>query len=335
MGDLQPVNRIDPVAPVPSLLTSARDRTNDDFGGSSPVPAGAEAGLPEGALVPSSAAWRTGMAWNPVACQKSYIERRCDAPTRQNPSELTAPVGTDAFRIYTPLSCDWTLRAQGEQLARDAQDLTEAHLAYGLARALWMGEGLPAHVTVNGDATQRPVTLRRAAVDVSIGGVSADLDDAVSALLSNYEQCTGGLGGATLHVPSVLMPGALGGIAGGGRIAWPEGNLYRGALGSIVSPGPGYPHGGHAQGPDAFGPETGAGTEVYKGSALDEVWVYVSGTVEYAKSPIEVLPVDDVERRNWGRTNTYEVWAQREAIVRFDPCCVFAALVKNTAGAVS
>lgn len=335
MGDLQPVNRIDPVSPAVSLLTSARDRTLDDFGGSSPIPAGAESGLPEGTLVPTSAAWRTGMAWDPVSCQPSYTETRCDASIRHDPAELTGPVGTDAFRIYTPLSCDWTLRALGEVLAADARDLTEAHLAWGLARALWMGDGLPDHVTVNGDTTKRPVTLRRAATDVSIGGVAADLDDAVAALLSNYEQCTGGLGGAVLHIPSVLMVGALGGIPNGGRICWPEGNLYRAALGSVVSPGPGYPHGGHAQDAFAYGPQTGATTEIYKGNATDECWVYVSGPIEYAKSDVQVLPEDENERRNWGRTNTYEVWAQREAIVRFDPCCVYAALVKNTAGQVS
>jgi hypothetical protein len=226
--------------------------------------------------------------------------------------------------IYTPLECDWTTTDSEQQLAEAASQLTDAHTAWGIARALWLGDGLP-------DVDEQP-TLRRSAVDVSVSG-PMDLDDACAALLSAYEQCTGGNGGATLHLPSVLVPGALGGIAGGGRVAWPEGNVYRAAMGAVLSPGPGYPHGASTVGVDGFGPKTGGAdaATTYKGNGLDEAWVYVTGPVEYAVGPIDPMSLTP----DASRTNRTEIIAERPAIVRFDPCCVFAVLARNTAGLVS
>ena len=57
-----------------------------------------------------------------------------------------------------------------------------------------------------------------------------------------------------LHVPTVLIPSALGGGDGGARVAWPEGSIYRGPAGLVISPGPGYPHDSTAQGADGAGP---------------------------------------------------------------------------------
>lgn len=334
MAGYQPIDRIDPVGPSPSLLTSARDRTLDDFGTSSPVPdeARAAAGV-EGALKPATEAWRTGVAWTPATCQPSSNEARCtsyDADhLRPAPVELGAPVHTEAFTIVTPLTCDWVLSGvPADRIVRDSEDLTRAHTAFGVARALWLGDGLP-------DTADQP-TLRRNATDVSIGGAAGDLDDVAAVLLSQYEQCKGGEGGAVLHVPTPLMVGAEGGIPGGGKIATLAGNYYRGPLGSVVSPGPGYPHGASVAGANGFGPQTSAGPPaLYKGNHLDECWVYITGPVEYALGEVRVLPEDEAERRGLYRLNRFEVWGERAAIVRFDPCCVFAALAINNAGQVS
>lgn len=298
---MEPIRPIPVVAPSPSILTSARPLSDDRD-------------------------WSAGISWSPAGCIPSFSHPRCPSSPadKDTGAGLGAPVQVDPFWIYTPLSCDWV--TDGEAVAGPARDLTEAHTAERIGAALWMGEGLSA---------DNP-TLRNSAVDVSIGGGGAgDLDDVVAALLANYERCTGGSGGAVLHIPSVLIPGALGGIAGGGRVAWPEGNFYRAALGAVVSPGPGYPWGASTAGEGGFGPITDPGPPAeYAGNAIDESWIYVTGPIEYATTPVRVLPEEEADRRGL-RMNRYEVWAERQAIVRFDPCCVFAALAVSSAGAVS
>lgn len=333
---LAAVDPIELVSPRPSLLTSARDRTNDGFG----AVAGATLELldflddeEERALVRRQlTAWRTGIAWTPMSCHPSSVWPRCPEPGREKqPADgLTSPTGTDVFAVYTPLNCEWV--TDSSRLDQAVQDLVEVHSAFAAARALWFGEGLPDEVNVNGVATPVP-TLRDTADDVSINGAAAPIEDVFAILLALHEDCTGGNGGATLHVPTVAIPSVLG-ASDGGVLARREGDTYRGPGSSVVSPGPGYPHGASTTGPGGNGPATGNPDE-YQGNPADEVWVYVTGPVEYALGPIEVLPPEDAERRGFYRTNRYDVWGERLAIVRFDPCCVFAALAVDPTGAAS
>lgn len=316
MSGLQPVDRIEAVRPVPSLLTSARDRSSDNFGGPN---------------------WRTGIAWSQVACHVSRPWPRCPDPLADIKAEPETPAlaGTDAFELYTMFECDQTQRGQEEALARDVDALTDVHTAFAVSRALWLGEGLPDRVTVNGVESDVP-TLRRAATD--LGTPAGDLDDVFARLLDAYEDCTGGNGGATIHLPAVAVPFALGGGTGGGVLIRPEGDLYRGPLRSVVSPGPGYPSGASAPGAGGFGPRTTTppADDEYAGTAADEIWVYVTGPVEWAASAIEVVPAAGMERREAvGRMNRYVVEGKRDALVRFDPCCTFAALATNPVGVIS
>lgn len=307
-GVHQPVDGLAPVAPSPSLLTAAR-----------PLPFGFDQ-------------WRTGIAWRPRGCRPSFAWPYCPAADddKEDPGTVTSPVQTDPFVIYTPLACEWATEERGA-IDEDARNLTDVHSAYGLAQALWMGTGLPA------DSDQP--TLRRSATAVPQLG-SNDLDDVVAELLLNYERCTGGSGGAVLHFPSYLMTGALGGIVGGGKVASKEGNTYVGPNGSVISPGPGYPHGASTAGAGGYGPLTGGAadadagtdTETYAGNLDTEAWIYVSGPVEYGLGDVVVLP--DAAQQT-PRTNLYEVWGERPAIVRFDPCCVFAGKVLTTVGSIS
>lgn len=389
-GLYQPIGRIDPVAPSPSILTSARPLPAAEIArvGGAALEAlkvgegdwGAHLAAVESALsrlwddddmyvklrpaaqglrdhlraVSRQAAvdggpgldtdtlyriadqtWRSGVSWNTIGCQQSFMEASCTdftANRRTEPGSESGPIHTDPFTLYTPLSCDWIV--DGTRLDDDALAINDVHSAWALARALWLGQGLPV------DSTQP--TLRRNAVDLTPAAGAVTLDVAAATLLSAYDNCTGGSGGATLHVPTVMMVGALGGVPGGGRIAEREANYYRAAMGALVSPGPGYPHGFSPQGATGFGPlvsgtasaSAGTTSEVYQGNALNEVWVYISGPVEYALGP-SVLPLTDIQARNYGRTNQRETWAQRLGLVRFDPCCVYACKVQNYAGAES
>lgn len=282
-----PAPRISPVPPGPSLLTSARRLPSLD--------------------------WVRGIEWAP-ACQRTFSQEFCPAEPTKELSEDRALAQAHPFMIYTPMVCDLTT-VDVSDVSVSAEELTDTHTAFQLADALWMG------------ATVEPgdVTLRGSAIDISNSTVF-DLDDAVAALLSAYEDCTGGNGGAVVHMPSTLAPFALGGGSGGARVCWPEGNIYRGPLGSVIVPGPGYPLGDSAAGAGGYGPSTGSGN--FAGNTDAQTWLYVSGPVEYDVGPIAVLPETERDRIPF-RTNRYEVWAERPAIVRVDPCCVFAVLTAN------
>lgn len=290
----EPAPRIDPVAPAPSLLTSARQLTDVD--------------------------WRTGVQWTP-ACQPTYVNEFCAGGTNRTTPNVRATEHVVPFTVYTPLLCD---RFAGEVNLADLPDaaraLTETHTAKAIAEALWLGTGTPASDTAI-------PTLRNTAFNVDAASVS-ELDDGVAQLLVHYEIATDGEGGAVVHMPSGLAVYALGGGAGGARLCWPEGNVYRGPLGSLFVPGPGYPNGQSAAGANGNGPGPEGGP--YLGNGPDESWIYVTGPVEYAASPVVVLPEDDGDR-SVVRTNLYEVWGERQALVRFDPCKVFATKVTNPA----
>jgi hypothetical protein len=305
-------------AQTPSILTTAKPRTNDDFGVRVPLPD--EVDVPEGALDPSKASWRTGISWVQTACAQSTIMESCPTGDDTEMGDMTEDafglVSSMPFWMFTPLECEWTTKPEDVEAASEA--LTEAHSAYALGRALWMGEGL-------GTDLEQP-TLRNAA-QIAPGGESAiPLDEAVAVLLAAYEHGTQGLGGQMLHIPGPLMVSGLGGLPGGGMIAKQEGSFYRAALGAVVSPGPGYPWGTSVEGPDGFGPIIDLDpATVYDGNDNDESWIYITGPVEYALSKIIPLPTTS----SFVRQNRKLAWSMRQLIFRFDPCTVWAALVDS------
>jgi hypothetical protein len=261
--------------------------------------------------------WETGIAWA-TACQVSYAVEYCPPAVDRTADDPPALVHTMPFTVYTPMAC--TLPVIAPDLEQQVLDLTETHTAYGIARALWLGEGLPSDTEDN-----TCPTFRRSAEDVS-GPGAIDLDDGVAQLLVHYEECTGGQGGAVIHLASELIVYALGGGAGGARLCWPEGNLYRGPLGSVFTTGPGYPCGRSPHGPFGSGPQIAVNN--YQGNEVNTSWIYVTGPIEYATTPVVALPELEHDRIP-ARTNIYDLWGQRQAIVRFDPCCVFATEVIN------
>jgi hypothetical protein len=227
---------------------------------------------------------------------------------------------TMPFVIYTPISC--TMPVDSADLEGLAADATEAHTPAAIAHALWKGS-----TEYDAADTTQP-TLRRSAVDVSRAN-PIDLDDGVAALLTHYQLCTGGYGGAVVHIPGDLLVAALGGGNGGARLCWPEGTLYRGAHGSTLVAGPGYPEGFSVDGPNGNGPRYATGPDQYWGNEAGTAWIYVTGPIEYAvSSPIRILPETERDRSTFLQ-NRYDLWAERDAIVRFDPCCVFAIEVWN------
>jgi hypothetical protein len=307
VSGMQAVPPVRVVAPSPSLLTSA-----------------SKIGWPY-------SSFGTGVEWMADVCQPTHMEERCTDYDDEN--QRTGPVTRDrmaqeVFTAYTPIACDWVMREHAVKMDDSLRELAEARKAAVLARALWMGEGLADPLAMSDGTTAPAITLRNAATDVSISGAAAPQDDVIAQLLLSYSHATDGLGGAVLHVPQSVIPSLL-----AANLIKLEGERYITAMGAVVSPGPGYPEGDSDAGATGTGPATAPGA--FLGNDSDEAWFYVSGPVEYTFDDVDLMPESDAERRNFGRTNTYEVWAIYHGIVRVDPCTVFGALVAHPAPEVS
>lgn len=305
----EPVAPVRVLAPSPSLLTSAFEARWE------------------------YSAYRTGIEWMSDVCQPSYLEELC-APYDDDEGREAAGTRvrstTVPFTVYTPFACEELTPESAAKFEDSLREIALARRAYMLARALWMGEGVPSSVTDSEGTEVLPATLRDVATDVSVGGGADDIDDVFAQLLLAYEEATQGLGGQTLHVPSSIIPAIL-----EANLIKLDGNRYVTAMGATVSPGPGYPSGPSETGENGAGPFTPTSPgPSYAGNDLGEAWVYITGPVEYSFDELVILPDED-ERRMDRRTNRYEMWAVQHGVVRFDSCSAFAALVASPAGDVS
>lgn len=252
--------------------------------------------------------WRSGVASRSSGCIAGHPWAAiCPTAAHIDTGKVNAPAIGEAevrpFQFYVPWACDWVTPDQYAEMDAEARGNIEAVSAWHLSRELWTGV---ANDRENDSANRDNPTLMSEAID--IGGVEpANAVFALGALLAEYAGCTQA-GGATLHVPIILVPY----LTNQGVLKM-DGNQLVGPLNTRVSAGPGYP------GPGPWGPD---GEVAPAGS----VWMYVTGPVEYALAE-PVLEPDRAERRFDRRRNRYEIWAERRGIVRFNPCCVSAMLV--------
>lgn len=279
------------VAPIPGIRPVAPSPTLLDVAG--PLP---------------TDQWQAGIASRGVSCHGGHpwagICPDGDAE-KVDPAAIVKPEFWP-FTFYVPYACDWSLPDQEAAMAAENLAQLEAVSAWHVSHELWAGtaNALEAAV-IAGDRDPNP-TLISEALDLTVTDAVHPVFG-LAALMSEYLACTQA-GGGVLHVPPILVPflvhqGVLSQV----------GSVLRAPLGFTVSAGPGYPGTG-SPGPDGDLAPPG------------QVWVIVSGPVEYALGEPKVLP-EASQRHAERRLNRYELWAERRAIVRFDPCCVFAILV--------
>ncbi len=300
----QPVESIRPRRPTPSLLTVARDMTSVWSG---LLPA---VNIDDPVLNGPRPKWATGISWRAATCVPGYRSGFCDDSEREDPVTIIDPEFCP-YGIYLPYRCDWVLPASTPSLAsdtptepdyiRDASDQLDAVTAFHVANELWRG-------SASGDPS-----LMSSATDVTGAGGAVHPVTAVGTLLDAFQgygaATSDGQGGGIpiIHAPSSIVTSLI-----ANYLVNQQGDILYGPCGSLVSYGPGYP----VDGTGNFGPGgdvAGAGNE----------WIYITGAVEYALGPISVFPTapeDQVDRRS----NAFQIWAQRQAIHRFDPLCVFA-----------
>lgn len=250
--------------------------------------------------------WRDGITWQSTDgdCQRGYTWPNCQTDPLLFKCAATdhTAVRTDPFVIYVPAECDWTIHP--DEVRARARNELDAATPGQIARALWTG-------TTDAGPIVESQSLMACGTDISAAAGAVDPTTAVATLISNYEQCASANGRPTLHVPAALLPWLL-----DSYVVRQEGDTYRGPSGSLVSAGPNYPSDG------AFGP----GGAI---AAAGQAWMYVTGPVEYALGDPIIFPEDDAMARADQRMNRFEVWAERQALVRFNCCCVFAVLTRQ------
>lgn len=129
--------------------------------------------------------------------------------------------------------------------------------------------------------------LDSSAVDVTDGGGAVSVRRSIAALVEAVGECNGG--DVVVHAPSI----ALGDIMDIELARYEDGRYFIGHVPLIV---------------DEYANDAGAG----------EVRLYASGPVEFALGDVQVVQNFDNEQ------NEDVVLAERMAILRFDPCCVFS-----------
>ena len=240
---------------------------------------------------------RQGVQFSRSACGQVH-GFACDCETPQaelceTPGEGCAEFGP--FTIYDLERCPEGVfdAADLDVLAGNSERLVADGTAWALSRELEQG-------TLS--EWDNP-TLCNTAVDLTSGSAVAPVDG-LAVLIRALVNVRHGRG--MLHVPMAVIPSLL----EQGLLTLTAG-LYRGPGGMVVSPGPGYQ-----------GVQPGSCTDL---SDAGVFWLYATASpVEYnVGAVVQALgsPVVDPD------TNVAGSLAWRQAVLRFDPCNVFAVAV--------
>ena len=240
--------------------------------------------------------WRQGINFNSdCGAGVSYDTRCVTSPLDTNAAEKTIATVGDViemapFTMYSGSECS-TWMDQDELLA-----LARSGFARGESRAF----ALELQSNASGEGPN--ISLNSEATDITPGGGPSDVTNTLSGLTSVVCDCTMNDLYLHSHVRAIpfLMERDL--------IEWdPQSGHYR--------HGP-YPFLFDCY--DAEGP--GAVSEPVDGSA---VWIYATGPIEIA-----VSEEADTSHAPAVRTNQDLALVERLGILRFDPCCVYAALAE-------
>lgn len=269
--------------------------------------------------------WRDGVQF-PYSCSTARALPAMCGPTGfdENDSSTWGDNGVDAqyvatfepFIIEQTSGCGWLHRPIAQEalmtVLHDADILAPAKIA----RQLWSGDFYKTTPGLAGSVYTNP-TLQDAATVIPSGGTAAQPVKAIGRLLEAVRTATGGKGGVILHGPELLVPTLTSFAQIQNRAGRYLGN------GWAYSPGPLNPADlGGNHGPDGTAQSAG------------EVWVYATGRIEWALGPYwdgyeQSTAAASIDKRIWHNqwTNEWEIKTDRLAIVRFNPCAVFAAKV--------
>ncbi len=249
--------------------------------------------------LPGDIEWsnESGLEWLPEACGPASRFLYCDAeqPDKDN-SVVPDAMQARPFVIYYPEGCSPLAVDFSEWEARARNGLT-AHESAALAQELMQSYG-----GVNLD-------LVTAATDVSApSGTPNRIPQTIMGLIQAMVQCNY-TGDIMFHAPAWTLPMFLLDT----ELTLTNG-VYKLGHHTVIFDA-GYPN--------AAPTDADAENEI----GVDGVaWIYATSPVEYALGPVMEGGGAESKKGASARQNSVYVVAERAAIVRFDGCCVFAAL---------
>lgn len=242
-------------------------------------------------------------------CGLAWVWQACTIADAENPKPLNpgAPaVEFHPFLVeYNAASCDGIVTGAD---SGDLADRAKRGLAVRISRAIDYALSSSAPDGVQNESPNLP----DAAVDVTpITGPGA-LVCTLAGLIQDAYAC-GATGELFIHAPAWTLPVFL-----ANTLITQVGNVFKLGPHTVV-----FDQGFSNQAPTGVGSDPDVAPS--PAAAAGEAWIYISGPVEVATGTIQVL--DDTTGGVDTRQNRANVIAAEIAIYRFDPCCVFAALV--------
>lgn len=249
--------------------------------------------------LPSDIDWshESGVEFLPEACGSAQRFLYCDdeSPTKED-SVVPDDQQTRPFVMYYPEGCSPLAVRHEEWQDRALNGLTATESS---ALALELNSS---YQGVNDD-------LLSTATNVSPVELN-DLPQTILGLIAEMVRC-GYTGDITFHVPAWTLPMFL-----HDNLITLSNGVYR--LGHhIVSFDAGYTN----QAPTSADESNAVATD-------GEAWIFATGPVEYALGEVRTLGLAESRKGNSARQNSVYIVAERPALVRFDACCVYAALAK-------
>lgn len=254
--------------------------------------------------------WEAGITWQPLCAEAGVTFDECLVVTGvgaiPEPAAKAATFegvrrGATPFTVYARKDCSaptWWTDAEAET----AEGLTEGE-AWQVERAFWTGAAggrtgvVHPHLAANASLIDDSDTLQTAATVTVAAAV--DLVEGLGRLEAALADCYQGVG--VIHIPAVLGPQLahdMLAIPRGGKLLTPNGNL--------IALGRGYP-----------------GTSPAAVATTGTAWIYATGAVFYARSPLRpVTPTEALDRDD----NTLAQLAERTYVLGWD-CCHLAAAI--------
>lgn len=260
-------------------------------------------------------AWRGGVKWRPSGCfgAEAWDPNCANFPkaNKSTPPTIPAVYETDTFVVETSYGCK--LVGNLNDVVTDGyKAIVLEQLENATPKALefqfWTGTLGSRMQSLDSSATE--ITGLTSAATIVTGSTIFDRQVGLAMATKQISNCGAGIRGM-IHAPAWLVLLWI----GDGLVIEKDGILVTAGREDRVVAGSGYP----GTGPAGVAAVTGLDT-----------WIFATGPVEVYLSESETIG-DKISDWFTRSTNDFEIRAERQALIRFDPCCHSAVLLNASA----
>lgn len=260
---------------------------------------------------PPEDAWQRGVKWRPTGCIQAHAwDPNCahfPKADKSDPITIEDQYETDPFVIETAWGCKLVGNLNAvviDEYKAIAMEQLELATPKALEFQFWTNTLGSNMQSLDSSATE--ITGLTSAATIITGSTIFDRQVGLAMAGQALANCGGGTRGM-IHAPSFLVEL----WKADGLVVEEDGHLVTGVRKDRVVAGSGYP----GTGPSGVPAITGLDT-----------WIFATGPVEVYLDAGDVIG-DDIADWFDRDTNSFEIRAERQALIRFDPCCHAAVLL--------